>query len=152
VQKLSRDLNGIYRQTPALYELDTSPDGFAWIDSNDAQGNTLSFLRYGTPPAPAPASADADADADAASVESAAPSVLACIANFSAMPHQDYRIGLPRAGRWREVLNTDATVYGGSGVGNLGVIEAVSKPWHGKPASAVITLPPLGVLWLTPES
>ena len=142
VQKLSRDLNGIYRQTPALYELDSSPDGFAWIDSNDALGNTLSFLRYGTPPAPASASADA---------ESAEPSVLACIANFSAVPHRDYQIGLPRAGRWREVLNTDAAVYGGSGVGNLGVIEAVSEPWHGKPASAVITLPPLGVLWLTPD-
>ena len=141
VQKLSRDLNGIYRQTPALYELDTSPDGFAWIDSNDALGNTLSFLRYGT----APASASADEDA----VE---PGVLACIANFSAVPHQDYQIGLPRAGRWREVLNTDAAVYGGSGVGNLGAIEAVSEPWHGKPASAVITLPPLGVLWLTPDS
>jgi 1,4-alpha-glucan branching enzyme len=142
VQKLSRDLNGIYRQTPALYELDTSPDGFAWIDSNDALGNTLSFLRYGTPPAPASASADA---------ESAEPSVLACIANFSAVPHRDYQIGLPRAGRWREVLNTDAAVYGGSGVGNLGAIEAVAEPWHGKPASAVITLPPLGVLWLTPD-
>jgi 1,4-alpha-glucan branching enzyme len=139
VQKLSRDLNGIYRQTPALYELDTSPDGFAWIDSNDALGNTLSFLRYGAPPA-------------AGDGEGAEPSVLACIANFSALPHRDYQIGLPRAGRWREVLNTDATVYGGSGVGNLGVIEAVSEPWHGKPASAVITLPPLGVLWLTPET
>jgi 1,4-alpha-glucan branching enzyme len=144
VQKLSRDLNGIYRQTPALYELDTSPDGFAWIDSNDALGNTLSFLRYGTPPALASGPASADA-------ESAEPSVLACIANFSAVPHRDYQIGLPRAGRWREVLNTDAAVYGGSGVGNLGGIEAVAEPWHGKPASAVITLPPLGVLWLTPE-
>jgi 1,4-alpha-glucan branching enzyme len=149
VQKLSRDLNGIYRQTPALYELDTSPDGFAWIDSNDALGNTLSFLRYGAPPAPAPAPAPASASAGA---DRAEPSVLACIANFSALPHRDYQIGLPRAGRWREVLNTDAAVYGGSGVGNLGVIEAVSEPWHGKPASAVITLPPLGVLWLTPES
>jgi 1,4-alpha-glucan branching enzyme len=150
VQNLSRDLNGIYRQTPALYELDTSPDGFAWIDSNDALGNTLSFLRYATPPKPAVSGAGPDgAGTDAAGAE---PGVLACIANFSAVPHQDYQIGLPRAGRWREVLNTDATVYGGSGVGNLGVIEAVPEPWHGKPASAVITLPPLGVLWLTPES
>ncbi len=139
VQKLSRDLNGIYRQTPALYELDSSPEGFAWIDSNDALGNTLSFLRYGTPPAAG----------DGAGAE---PSVIACIANFSAVPHQDYQIGLPRAGRWREVLNTDAAVYGGSDVGNLGGIEAVPEPWHGKPASAVITLPPLGVLWLTPEA
>jgi len=77
--------------------------------------------------------------------------VIACIANFSALPHLEYKVGLPRAGRWREVLNTDAVSYGGSGVGNLGVIEAVPAPWHGKPASATITLPPLGVLWLTPE-
>ena len=77
--------------------------------------------------------------------------MVACIANFSALPHQEYKVGLPRAGRWREVLNTDAAIYGGSGVGNLGGIEAVAEPWHGRPASATITLPPLGVLWLTPE-
>ena len=77
--------------------------------------------------------------------------MIACIANFSARPHLEYKVGLPRAGRWREVLNTDAVSYGGSGVGNLGGVEAVPEPWHGKPASATITLPPLGVLWLTPE-
>ena len=77
--------------------------------------------------------------------------MIACIANFSALPHLKYRIGLPRAGRWREVLNTDAALYGGSGVGNLGGIEAVPEPYHGRPASAIITVPPLGVLWLTPE-
>jgi 1,4-alpha-glucan branching enzyme len=145
VQQLSRDLNKIYRQNPALWELDTSPDGFAWIDSNDALGNTLSFLRYATPPGSTAADAEPGADG-------AQPGVIACIANFSALPHVDYQIGLPRAGRWREVLNTDAAVYGGSGVGNMGAIEAVPEPWHGKPASAVITVPPLGVLWLTPES
>ena len=77
--------------------------------------------------------------------------MIACIANFSALPHLEYKIGLPRAGRWREVLNTNAVSYGGSGVGNLGGIDAVPEPWHGKPTSATITLPPLGVLWLTPE-
>jgi 1,4-alpha-glucan branching enzyme len=77
--------------------------------------------------------------------------VIACLANFSANPHLNYRIGLPQAGRWREILNTDAIVYGGSGVGNLGGIEAEPEPWHGLPASASITVPPLGVLWLTPE-
>ena len=77
--------------------------------------------------------------------------MVACIANFSALPHLKYRIGLPRAGRWRELLNTDAAVYGGSGVGNLGAVEAVPEPWHGRPASASITVPPLGVLWLAPE-
>ena len=136
VQQLSRDLNAVYRQTPALWEQDSSQQGFTWIDANDALGNTLSFLRF----------AAAAGDDDTSS------GVLACIANFSAVPHLKYRMGLPRAGRWREVLNTDAIVYGGSGVGNMGQIEAVPEPWHGKPASAVITVPPLGVLWLTPET
>jgi 1,4-alpha-glucan branching enzyme len=79
-------------------------------------------------------------------------SVVACVANFAGGPHLTYRIGLPHAGRWREVINTDATAYGGSGVGNLGVIEAIPEPWHGRPASAVIAVPPLGVLWLAPEN
>ena len=136
VQKLSRDLNAIYRQTPALWELDSSPEGFSWIDANDAQGNTLSFLRF-------PAASDGLPDGSG---------VVACIANFSAVPHVQYRVGLPRAGRWREILNTDATVYGGTGTGNYGGVEAGPEPWHARPASARITLPPLGVLWLTPES
>jgi len=136
VQRLSRDLNQAYRNAPALWQLDTSPDGFRWIDANDAQGNVLSFLRF---PAAAPAGSPGSSG------------VVACIANFSAVPHLNYRVGLPAAGRWREVINTDAIVYGGSGVGNLGGIEAVAEPWHGLPASAVIAVPPLGVLWLTPE-
>jgi 1,4-alpha-glucan branching enzyme len=136
VQKLSRDLNAVYRSTPALWELDTAPEGFSWIDANDAQGNVLSFLRYAARPGPA-------ADKPQG--------VLACLANFSALPYQRYRVGLPQAGRWREILNTDATDYGGTGTGNLGAVEAVAEPWHGRPASATVTLPPLGVLWLTPE-
>ena len=145
VQQLSRDLNAIYRRTPALWKLDSAPEGFNWIDSNDAQGNTLSFLRWAEPPHPAAEADDGPPDQDGRDV-------IACIANFSAQPHQEYKVGLPRAGHWREVLNTDAVIYGGSGVGNLGSIEAVPEPWHGKPASATITLPPLGVLWLTSES
>ena len=146
VQRLSRDLNTIYRQSPALWKLDSSPDGFSWIDANDAQGNTLSFLRWSDPHTPATeGSVDGAVDRDE-------PGVIACIANFSARPHLEYKVGLPRAGRWREILNTDAAIYGGSGVGNMGGIEAVPEPWHGKPASATVTLPPLGVLWLTPES
>jgi 1,4-alpha-glucan branching enzyme len=142
VQQLSRDLNAIYRNTPALWELDSTPEGFGWIDSNDAQGNTLSFLRLAaTPGTVAPGTA----------TQGDTSRTLACIANFSPLPHENYRVGLPHAGRWREVLNTDAAVYGGSGVGNMGRIEAVAEPWHGRPASATITLPPLGVLWLAPE-
>ena len=92
----------------------------------------LSFLRHGV-----------DADGN--------PTVLACIANFSGGPHDDYRVGLPFAGRWVEVLNTDAEIYGGSGVGNFGAVEAEPVMWHGRPASAALRLPPQGVLWLAPE-
>jgi len=162
VQQLSRDLNAVYRRTPALWQLDTSPEGFSWIDANDAQGNTLSFLRMSAPRDAAGGAAGEyvrgaardivrDAARDAARDDEDDRDVIACIANFSALPHLKYRIGLPRAGRWREVLNTDAAIYGGSGVGNLGSVEAVPEPWHGRPASAVITVPPMGVLWLTPE-
>jgi 1,4-alpha-glucan branching enzyme len=171
VQRLSRDLNTIYRRTPALWQLDSSPEGFSWIDANDAQGNTLSFLRMSAPIASAaPASGPAgsgrgtageyargaarDIARDAAAGDVSGEdrrNVIACIANFSALPHLKYQIGLPQAGRWREVLNTDAALYGGSGVGNLGGVEAVPEPYHGRPASAIITVPPLGVLWLTPD-
>jgi 1,4-alpha-glucan branching enzyme len=128
VRSLISDVNSIYRSTPALYSADTRPEGFSWIDANDSAGNVLSFLRMGEDG-----------------------SVLACIANFSGEPRFDYRVGLPSAGRWREVLNTDSTGYGGSGVGNLGAVEAEEKPWHGRPASAILQLPPSGVLWLAPD-
>jgi 1,4-alpha-glucan branching enzyme len=130
VQRLVSDLNRLQAATPALWRLDTSPEGFSWIDANDAAGNVLSFLRFADP--------------------GPGPGVLACVANFSGSPHYDYRIGLPAAGRWREVINTDAGVYGGSGVGNMGTVEAVARPLHGRPASASLTLPPLGVLLLCP--
>jgi 1,4-alpha-glucan branching enzyme len=132
VKALVGDLNRAYRAQPALWTKDFTPDGFSWIDANDASGNVLSFLRHGL-----------DADGK--------PTVLACVANLSGSPKQDYRVGLPFAGRWREVLNTDAEAYGGSGVGNLGAVEAEPQMWHGRPASAVLQLPPAGVLWLVPE-
>jgi 1,4-alpha-glucan branching enzyme len=152
-QQLVRDLNSAYRQTPALWALDYSPEGFRWIDANDASGNVLSFLRFAVG-AGQPWSGDGDAPGGPGAPAGggpAAPSVLACIVNFSGGPHTSYRVGLPVAGRWREIINTDAFPYGGSGVGNLGGIEAVPEPWHSQPASAVLTLPPLGVLWLMPE-
>jgi 1,4-alpha-glucan branching enzyme len=127
VQQLVKDLNRTYAARPALWQQDTSPAGFEWIDANDAGGNVLSFLRYG---------------ADG--------SVLACVCNFAAVPYHDYRIGLPSAGPWTELLNTDAETYGGSGTGNYGQVHAVEESWHGRPASASISIPPLGVLWLTP--
>ncbi|HLR93395.1 MAG TPA: 1,4-alpha-glucan branching protein GlgB [Jiangellaceae bacterium] len=125
VQLLVRDLNTIYRDTAALWSQDTQPAGFGWIDANDAAGNVFSFLRWGTDG-----------------------SVLACLSNFSAVPHQRYLAGLPFAGTWDEVLNTDAEVYTGSGVGNLGVLEATPNAAHGQRASVSMALPPLGTVWL----
>jgi 1,4-alpha-glucan branching enzyme len=135
VQRLVRDLNQVYRDNPALWRQDFSPDGFSWIDASDFGGNVLAFLRFAGPGETGPGA-----------------KAVACLVNFSGGPHYNYRIGLPAVGRWREVLNTDAADYGGSGVGNLGAVEAVSEPMHGQPASAVFNLPPLGVLLLTPES
>jgi 1,4-alpha-glucan branching enzyme len=135
VQQLVRDLNSVYLANPALWQQDSDPAGFEWIDANDRAGNVLSFLRRGT------------GDSDGAGG-----SALACICNFSAAPHYDYRIGLPAAGAWTEVINTDADTYGGSGVGNFGTVTATSAPYHGLPASASITIPPLAVLWLAPEA
>ncbi|MGH3672106.1 MAG: 1,4-alpha-glucan branching enzyme, partial [Pseudonocardiaceae bacterium] len=106
VLQLVGDLNGIYRSHRALFSQDASPAGFDWIDANDAWGNVLSFLRWGDDG-----------------------SVLACVANFGGNPHEEYRIGLPYPGHWREVLNTDAEGYGGSGVGNLGEVVAGERRW-----------------------
>ena len=76
---------------------------------------------------------------------------MVCVANLTPEIHVGYRVGLPIAGRWRELVNTDAECFGGSGVGNAGLVTATESPWHGLPASADLTLPPLGVLWLVPE-
>jgi len=75
-------------------------------------------------------------------------SLLACVANFAAVPHESYKVGLPAAGRWTEMLNTDADTYYGSGVGNLGSVVAADESWHGQPASTTLVAPPLGTLWL----
>ncbi|MFD1214724.1 1,4-alpha-glucan branching protein GlgB, partial [Arthrobacter sp. GCM10027362] len=125
LQSLVGALNRMYCQTPALYERDNEPAGFQWIDASDGARNTLSFIRWDRHGNP-----------------------LVCIANFAGHPHEDFRVGLPWAGQWTEVLNTDAEMYGGSGVGNPGPVEAVEGAWNGYPASAVITVPPLGVLYL----
>jgi 1,4-alpha-glucan branching enzyme len=130
VHSLVRDMNRVYRDTSALWSLDTEGSGFEWIDANDSGNNVFSFIRKPKDPADGP---------------------LVCVANFSAVPHFDYRLGMPLAGSWSEVLNTDAEVYNGSGVGNLGVVQAVESSQHGEPASASITVPPLATVWLRPS-
>ena len=124
ILRLITDLNRVYAETGALWSRDTVESGFHWIDANDATGNVYSFLRFGDDG-----------------------SVLACVSNFSAVPHEQYRLGLPFAGRWEEIVNTDADLYFGSGVGNFGGIEAVDEVWHGQPASARLRVPPLGTVW-----
>jgi 1,4-alpha-glucan branching enzyme len=130
VQALVRELNRVYREEPALWELDVSHEGFQWLEPNDAESNTLAFARLGA----------------------GGRRPLVCVCNFSPVPGYRYRVGFPAVGRWREVLNTDSVYYGGSGVGNLGAVEAEAVPWHDQGFSAEVTLPPLGVVWFAPDS
>jgi 1,4-alpha-glucan branching enzyme len=130
VQALVRDLNRVYRARPALWEVDFEPNGFQWLEPNEASTNVLAFARW---------SADGSG-------------VVVCVCNLSPVPRDAYRLGMPQAGRWVEALNTDSTYYGGSDVGNLGGVEAEEYGWHDQPYSAEVTLPPLGVLWLVPDS
>jgi len=123
------DLNRVYRAEPALWELDHSPEGFQWLVGDAREDNVLAYARF---------------SADGART-------LACVANFSPVVRHHWRVPLPAGGRWREVLNTDAAEYGGSGIGNLGSVEAVDEPFHGRPFSAAVTIPPLAAVWLAPE-
>ncbi|WP_454198010.1 1,4-alpha-glucan branching protein GlgB [Nocardia sp. Marseille-Q1738] len=127
ITALVRDLNAVYRAYPALWSQDTTPGGYAWIEANDRANNVLAFLRYGSDG-----------------------SVVACVYNFSGSMHEAYRVGLPQAGRWLELLNTDAVHYSGSGIGNLGEVMATDEPWHDRPASATVTLAPNTAVWLRP--
>ena len=128
VQRWVRDLNQLYRNTPALHQLDFSEAGFQWVDCDDADVSVISFLRQGT---------------------AGELALVAC--NFTPVPREAYRIGVPRGGRWRERLNSDAADYGGSGQGNLGALDAASPGAHGHDHSLNVRLPPLAVVVLTPD-
>jgi 1,4-alpha-glucan branching enzyme len=128
VMRWVRDLNAMHRVEPALHALDADPGGFEWIDASDAEGGTLCFLRRG------PSESD----------------MVVVALNLTPMPHERFRIGLPDGGVWHEALNSDAEIYGGSGMGNLGRVEAASSPWHGRPYSAQLVLPPLSCVFLRP--
>ena len=145
VQSLVRDLNRVYADTPAAWSRDNDPGTFQWIDANDAGHNVFSFIRRG---GTGPELATPDlATPELATPELATPE-LVCVANFAAVPHEGYRLGLPQAGVWDEVLNTDAESYTGSGVGNMGSVTAVEGDWSGQPAYADIVVPPLATVWL----
>jgi 1,4-alpha-glucan branching enzyme len=125
LQKWVEDLNRTYRAEKALHELDFDPLGFCWIDANDIENSTLSFLRWGRLP----------------------DEVILAVFNFTPVPRLNYRVGTPFGGDWIEILNSDAGEYGGNGYGNKGKVSAETVPSHGQPFSVVLTLPPLGVIY-----
>ncbi|MBM4439855.1 MAG: 1,4-alpha-glucan branching protein GlgB [Candidatus Rokubacteria bacterium] len=130
LQRLVRDLNRVYRSEGSLHQRDVEPAGFQWVDLTDADHSTMAFLRRGHDP----------------------DDVTVIVCNFTPVPRHRYRVGVPRGGYWRELINTDAHEYGGSGVGNYGGVHADALAWHGRPASLVLELPPLGVLYFTPAA
>ncbi|MBU2574458.1 MAG: 1,4-alpha-glucan branching protein GlgB [Elusimicrobia bacterium] len=124
MQKWVADLNFLYRSEPALYELNCNPAGFEWIDANDSQQSVLAYLR-----------------------KSAGGEMIMAVCNFTPLPRLNYRLGAPRGGFWKEILNSDAFAYWGSGMGNLGGIDAEPAPSHGRPYSLRIAIPPLAILF-----
>jgi 1,4-alpha-glucan branching enzyme len=126
IQRWLADLNKFYRDQPSLYRLDFEPGGFEWLDAADAPHSLISFIRQG------PSAND--------------PLIAVC--NFTPQTHYNYAIGVPLAGAWREVLNSDAAAYGGSGQGNPDALESQNKPMHGRPHSITLTIPPLAVIFL----
>jgi len=126
VQTLVRDLNGAYRTNPALHVHDAQPEGFSWVVMDDAGQSVFAYLRLGGPDDP--------------------PVLAVC--NFTPVPRLNYRLGVPIEGVWREIVNTDASIYGGSGLGNDGQVIAENISLHGQPASVSLTLPPLATLIL----
>jgi 1,4-alpha-glucan branching enzyme len=124
VQALVRDLNRLYREVTALHERDCEPEGFEWIDGGNADESVVSYLRKGS--------------------NTTHPVLVVC--NFTPVVRHHFKVGAPFGGRWRERLNTDAACYGGSNVGNAGGVSAANEPWHGRPYSLELTLPPLATL------
>ena len=129
LQRFMKDLNRTYREHSALYEDDFSPDGFGWIDANDSANSILSFARY----------------------SKERKETVLVIANMTPVPRHNYRVGVPLEGKWLEILNSDANLYGGSGMGNMGGAETNPVPAHGEEQSINIVLPPLGIVMFVKE-
>jgi 1,4-alpha-glucan branching enzyme len=128
VQRLVRDLNRIARDHGALHERDCEPGGFEWIAYDDARNGVLAFIRW----------------------DAARAGHVVCVCNVSGVRHDNYRVGVPRGARYSELLNTDASAYGGTNLGNGGSVTATDRPAHGRPFSVALTLPPLSTIWLAP--
>jgi 1,4-alpha-glucan branching enzyme len=124
IQRWVRDLNAYYRSEPALYECDFTPDGWRWIDADDSDNSVLTYMRFGK--------------------DQAAPVMVAC--NFTPVPRRGYRVGVPKEGYWREVLNSNAAIYGGTDEGNMGGCHTDAIPTHGQNHSLLLDIPPLGIV------
>jgi len=129
LRRLLGDLNAVYRSCPALWDRDDDPAAFRWIDADDSGHNVISFVRYDHDNSP-----------------------IVVAVNFAGVPQEEYRLAFPHEGSWDETLNTDAQIYGGSGVGNLGRIKVTRTPHQGFEASASVRLPPLGVVYFRPTA
>jgi 1,4-alpha-glucan branching enzyme len=125
VRRWVGDLNRLYRTEPALHEREFTADGFEWIDCDDWETSVLSFVRK----------------------DRSGGSLILVLCNFTPIPRENYAVGVPRAGYWHELLNSDATIYGGSGTGNFGGVEAAPVGAHGRFHSLTVTLPPLSIVF-----
>jgi 1,4-alpha-glucan branching enzyme len=130
IQRLMRDLNRLYRAEPALHARDAEPAGFRWVVGDDRANSVFAYLRFGQ--------------------DGSAPVLVVC--NMTPVPRPQYRVGVPHAGAWREIANTDSRFYGGSDLGNEGAVHAVSSPSHGQQQSLELTLPPLATIMLRAET
>jgi 1,4-alpha-glucan branching enzyme len=126
LQNLVRDLNRLYRREPSLWEFDFEQRGFSWIDHTDHDNSVVSFMRHGSDP----------------------DNFIVFACNFTPVVRRGYRIGVPRAGRYEEAINSDAVEYGGAGFGNNGGVQSTGIAWHNQPDSVVLALPPLAVIAL----
>ena len=130
LQRCLADIQRVYRSHPALYEVDFDWRGFQWLESHDNENSVFAFLRHGREPQ----------------------DMLVAVCNFTPVPRYAYRVGVPTGGPWREILNTDSSLYSGSNVGNGGTVWALDEAWAGQPHSISLTLPPLGAVYLRPGS
>jgi 1,4-alpha-glucan branching enzyme len=129
LQTLVRELNRLYRESPALHQVDFHYSGFEWVDFHDVEHSIVSFIRRAENPS----------------------DYLLFVCNSTPVPRHGYRIGVPEPGFFQEVLNTDAEMFGGSNMGNGGMVSTEDKPMHGQPQSVSITLPPLAVVAFRPR-
>jgi 1,4-alpha-glucan branching enzyme len=128
LQRCVADLHQVYRSHPALYQVDFDWNGFQWLESHDNENSVFAFLRRGRDPS----------------------EMLMVVCNFTPVPREDYRVGVPTGGSWREILNTDSSLYGGGNIGNGGMVWAQDEPWAGQPHRVSLNLPPLAALYLRP--